>query len=49
LGVPLVVVIALMSHNWTMGRRKPSDVAAASGSLACPPSADAPARFPRPA
>ena len=38
-----------MSHNWTMGRRKPSDVAAASGSPACPPSADAPVRFPRPA
>jgi hypothetical protein len=38
-----------MSYNWTMGRRKPGDVAATSGSPACPPSPDTPVRFPRPA
>src|SRR5580704_18441942 len=31
-----------MSYNWTLGRRKPADAAAASA--ACPPNPDAPVR-----
>ncbi len=38
-----------MSYNWTMGRRKPGDVAAASAPAASPALPDAPVRFPRPA